>query len=67
MGGVFVILEGESKLHIMDNFSQTPIKTKDALNKWLTFHEISAPLINVGTLVSKDPVRLFYLPIYIQQ
>lgn len=35
-------------------FSTTPLHTEDDLNKWLTFHEHSAPLIALGTLVTSE-------------
>lgn len=57
MGGVFVICQGLVNQHVMPDFSKTPIKTDEELNKWLKFYNMSAPLSAVGTFVTKDPVR----------
>lgn len=54
LGGVFRIKSGKAKQHVMDDFSKTPIHTEDELNRWLTFHEHSAPLIALGTFVSQE-------------
>lgn len=56
MGGVFVILKGKAKFHVMPDFSKEPIHSDDELNKWLKFYEMNAPLTTVGTFISKDPV-----------
>lgn len=54
LGGVFIMKEGKARQHVMDQFSETPLHTENDLNKWLTFHEMSAPLIAVGTLVTSE-------------
>lgn len=54
LGGVFLMKQGKAKQHVMDQFSETPLNTEDDLNKWLTFHEMSAPLIAVGTMVTNE-------------
>lgn len=38
----------------MPDFSSTPLTTEPALNNWLKFYDMSAPLIAVGTLVSAE-------------
>lgn len=54
LGGVFLLKEGKAKQHVMDEFSKTPLNTEEDLNNWLTFHEMPAPLIAVGTLVTNE-------------
>jgi hypothetical protein len=54
LGGVFLLKEGKAKQHVMDDFSKTPLYTDEDLNQWLTFHEHSAPLVAVGTLVTNE-------------
>lgn len=54
LGGVFLLKEGKANQHVMDNFSKVPLNTEEELNKWLTFHEMSAPLIAVGTFVTNE-------------
>ena len=54
LGGVFLMKEGKAKQHVMDQFSKVPLHTEEDLNKWLTFHEMRAPLIAVGTLVTSE-------------
>ncbi|XP_057658545.1 ester hydrolase C11orf54 homolog isoform X1 [Diorhabda carinulata] len=54
IGGVFLLKEGKAKQHVMRDFSKTPIKNEEMLNKWLKFYNMSAPLIAVGTLVNGD-------------
>lgn len=54
LGGVFLLKEGKAKQHVMDQFSKTPLHTDEDLNKWLTFHEMPAPLIAVGTMVTNE-------------
>lgn len=61
MGGVFVVLQGKVKQHIMQDFSKEPLISDEDLNNWLRFFDMSGPLTAVGTFVSKDPVRIFYL------
>lgn len=54
LGGVFVMKEGKAYVHVMDDFSVTPIHTDYDLNSWLTWHEISAPIIALGDFVSQE-------------
>src|SRR6185437_7018757 len=55
LGGVFLIKSGKAKLHIMPDFSKTPLTTDDQVNQWLTFHEMSAPLVCLSVFRSPDP------------
>lgn len=54
LGGVFLLKEGKAKQHVMDQFSEKPIKTEEELNDWLTFHEMRSPLVAVGTMVTNE-------------
>lgn len=54
LGGVFVMSKGIANIHVMDEFSKTPLNTDEELNNWLTFHNLSAPLIAVGDFVSNQ-------------
>lgn len=54
LGGTFLLKVGKAKQHVMDQFSEVPLHTEDDLNNWLTFHEMPAPLIAVGTLVTAE-------------
>lgn len=53
LGGVFVMKTGKANIHVMDKFSETPI-APDMLDSWLTYHEMPAPLIALGDLVSQS-------------
>lgn len=55
LGGVFVIEEGKAKIHIMPDFSKTPLDSEEDVNKWLKFFEFKAPLICCSVFVSHDP------------
>uniref|UniRef100_A0A171AA04 Ester hydrolase c11orf54-like protein n=1 Tax=Triatoma infestans TaxID=30076 RepID=A0A171AA04_TRIIF len=54
LGGTFLLKEGKARQHCMPEFSKVPIRSNDDLNNWLKFYEMSAPLVAVGTLLSKD-------------
>ncbi|KAG4078333.1 hypothetical protein HA402_013043 [Bradysia odoriphaga] len=54
LGGAFVMKTGSAFVHVMDEFSETPIHTTQELNNWLTFHEIQGPLIALGDFVSQE-------------
>ncbi|CAN8016073.1 hypothetical protein HPB47_017505 [Ixodes persulcatus] len=55
MGGAFLLAQGKAKLHIMPKFSTAPLLTDAAMNQWLKFFEMSAPLVCLSTFVSHDP------------
>jgi len=59
LGGVIVIENGKVKVHVMPDFSKTPLNSETDLNNWLNFFEVSTPLVGVGFLVSNDPVIVF--------
>uniref|UniRef100_A0A224XTZ3 DUF1907 domain-containing protein n=1 Tax=Panstrongylus lignarius TaxID=156445 RepID=A0A224XTZ3_9HEMI len=54
LGGTFLLKEGKARQHCMPEFSKVPIRSNNDLNNWLKFYEMSAPLVAVGTLLSKD-------------
>ncbi|XP_071093476.1 ester hydrolase C11orf54-like [Haliotis cracherodii] len=55
LGGTFLIESGKANLHIMPDFSKTPLKSDEDVNNWLKFFEMDAPLVCLGELVSHDP------------
>lgn len=55
LGGVFLVEKGKANLHIMPDFSATPLKSQSEVDDWLKFYEMDAPLVCVGELVSHDP------------
>ncbi|XP_050534413.1 ester hydrolase C11orf54 homolog isoform X3 [Daktulosphaira vitifoliae] len=67
LGGVILIETGKVKVHVMPEFSKTPINSEDDLNKWLKFFEIPTPLVGLGYFVSHDPgldLRLQHFHLY---
>ncbi|XPS67784.1 hypothetical protein M3J09_000082 [Ascochyta lentis] len=55
LGGVFLISEGKAKLHVMPDFSPTPLITDEQKEEWLKFYEMVAPLVCLSVLHSHDP------------
>ncbi|KAJ8118826.1 hypothetical protein OPT61_g288 [Boeremia exigua] len=55
LGGVFVISKGKAKLHVMPDFSSTPLDTDEQKQQWLRFFEMDAPLVCLSVLHSHDP------------
>ncbi|XP_075822898.1 ester hydrolase C11orf54 homolog isoform X2 [Microtus pennsylvanicus] len=56
MGGTFIVQKGKVKAHIMPaEFSSCPLNSDEAVNKWLHFFEMTAPLVCLPVFVSKDP------------
>lgn len=56
MGGTFVVEKGKVKAHIMPpEFSSCPLDSEEAVNKWLNFFEMEAPLVCLPVFVSRDP------------
>jgi hypothetical protein len=55
VGGVFIIGKGKAKLHVMPDFSKTPLTTDQEVEDWLHFYECNAPLTMLSTFVSHDP------------
>lgn len=55
MGGVFCARKGNLKIHVMPDFSQTPIKTDKDVEDWLNFYEMQAPFTCFSVFLSRDP------------
>jgi hypothetical protein len=55
LGGVFLISKGKAKLHVMPDFSPTPLITDEQKEGWLRFYEMEAPLVCLSVLHSYDP------------
>lgn len=55
LGGAFLLAKGKAKLHIMPKFSTAPLLTNEAMNCWLKFFEMEAPLVCLSVFVSHDP------------
>ena len=55
LGGVFLILKGKARLHVMPGFSPTPLITDEQKQEWLRFYEMEAPLVCLSVLHSHDP------------
>ncbi|XP_014666301.1 PREDICTED: ester hydrolase C11orf54 homolog [Priapulus caudatus] len=56
IGGAFLIERGKAKIHIMSDFSKEPLENDEAVDEWLKFYEMSAPLVCLtGECVSADP------------
>jgi len=56
LGGVFIMDKGQAKLHVMPDFSETPLTTDEEVENWLHFYHADAPLICLcGSCVSHDP------------
>eukprot|EP00042_Codosiga_hollandica_P055804 m.789771 g.789771 ORF g.789771 m.789771 type:complete len:160 (-) comp59198_c0_seq2:1234-1713(-) len=56
IGGAFLIRTGKAKIHIMPDFSSTPLLSDAEVNQWLRFFHYDAPLVCLSTFVSHDPV-----------
>uniref|UniRef100_UPI003590205B ester hydrolase C11orf54 homolog isoform X2 n=1 Tax=Myxine glutinosa TaxID=7769 RepID=UPI003590205B len=55
LGGVFVMEEGDAKLHVMPRFSPCPLHSDECVNSWLKFITVPPPLSCLSVLVSHDP------------
>jgi len=58
LGGVFQIEAGRIKAHVMPDFTGTDLLTKEAVEEWLRFYEMSAPLTCCSVLISRDLEKL---------
>ncbi|CAH2086971.1 unnamed protein product [Euphydryas editha] len=54
LGGTFVLREGSVRHHVMPDFSASALRSDADVDRWLTFHEMRAPITHVGTLVTGD-------------
>lgn len=55
LGGVFNIVSGKAKIHVMPDFSSCPLHTDQQVEEWLNFYEMSAPFTVLSVLVANDP------------
>ena len=55
LGGVFRLNKGSVKCHVMPDFSKTPLQDDDAVNNWLRFFSMPAPMVFASVFVSQDP------------
>jgi len=55
LGGVFNIISGKAKIHVMPDFSPCPLNSNEDVDNWLNFYEMSAPFTVLSVLVANDP------------
>jgi hypothetical protein len=61
LGGAFVVKAGKTHYHIMPDFpseDKLPFKDGKAVEDWLTFHDLEAPMVCLSVLHSADPGEL---------
>ena len=46
----------QSSYRVQPEFSEKPLNSNEDVNQWLRFYNMSAPLICLSVLISKDPV-----------
>lgn len=52
LGGVFLIKVGKANLHVMPDFSKTPLKTRKEVEEWIRYYDMDAPLVCLSVLHS---------------
>lgn len=59
LGGVVLMENGKVKVHVVSpELDKMPLRcVEDFSSKWLTFVNLSPPIIGLGYLISKDPVN----------
>jgi len=55
LGGLFLVKQAHSKIHIMPDFSTDPLMSEDEVNNWLRFFEMEPPMLFQSVVVSTDP------------
>lgn len=50
-----ILQRGKAKLHVMPGFADGPLLSEQAVDDWLKFFEMSAPLICLTVFHSSDP------------
>lgn len=55
LGGLFSVTHSDTKIHVMRDFSSTPLRSEEDLNTWLKFFHIKPPMLFQSVLVSTDP------------
>lgn len=61
LGGTFCVKKGKLKIHVMPEYSNTPLKSDGDVENWLKFYEMDAPYTCMSFLVSKDPVVYYHI------
>ncbi|RWS25712.1 hypothetical protein B4U80_03684, partial [Leptotrombidium deliense] len=54
LGGVFLLKNGNAKLHINPDFSKVPLNTQEERENWLKYFDMNSPLICLSVLHSFD-------------
>lgn len=54
LGGCFLMRRGRARMHIMPDFSKTPLCSDGEVDQWLKFFEFEAPLFCMSVLHSHD-------------
>lgn len=55
LGGVFSLVQGKARFHVMPDFSPCPINTDEEVVNWLKFYEFESPMTVLSVMVSRDP------------
>lgn len=55
MGGTFLTKSGKLKIHVMPDFSTTPLTCEADVENWLNFYEMKSPFVCLSTFISCDP------------
>ena len=56
LGGVFCAQKGRLKIHVMPEFSSTPLKSDSDVENWLNFYTMDSKFTCLSVFVSRDPV-----------
>nr|XP_002131943.1 ester hydrolase C11orf54 homolog [Ciona intestinalis] len=54
MGGTFLVNKGKIKIHVMPDFSETPLTSDNDVNNWLKFYEVTSPFMCLSTFITED-------------
>jgi len=55
LGGVFCAQKGQLKIHVMPEFSSTPLKSDSDVENWLNFYTMDSKFTCLSVFVSRDP------------
>ncbi|PAA84777.1 hypothetical protein BOX15_Mlig022135g1 [Macrostomum lignano] len=55
LGGVFRLSGAAARMHVMPDFSPTPLTCSAEVNSWLRFFNMPPPIVCCGVLISHDP------------
>ena len=55
LGGVFQMKKSSAKMHVMPDFSTTPLTAELAATAWLKYYSMPSPMTMLSVLVSNDP------------